>query len=205
MSIGRGRIRKGTSPGRRLNKLIWVIPEGQVTEYEYFKDVKNKIPRNGSISLEVAENPSGGSAVNLISVAQKIISKISNERNYEVWIVSDDDNRDDRRMLIDWAKNDKNKLAVSNPMFEFWLLLHFNCIETYSTKDEYREKLGEEISKIIKRPYKYGNKLELQFISSDRIKNACDLAQGCEISTNRDWPKRGSTNVDLLLKRILKL
>ena len=207
MSIKSARNRCG-SKSRSLNKLIWVIPEGRVTEYEYFRDLKNTIPRNGSLSLDVAKNPRGGSATNLVSIAEKITSKISNEINYEVWIVLDDDRRKDRKRLLDWVKGDKKniqKLAVSNPMFELWLLLHFNCKAIYSTKDKYCKKLEKEISKIVGKPYKYRNKLDSQFISINRIKSACNLARGREISTTKDWPKIGTTNVDLLLKRILNL
>ena len=170
--------------------------------------MKSKLPRDGNIFLEVAENFRGGSAVNLTKIAEEVTLKIPNEYNYEVWIVLDDDRRKDRKKLLDWVKDDKKnkqKLAVSNPMFEFWLLMHFNCVETFSTKEEYQKKLGEVISEIVKQPYEYGNKLEPQFISIDRIKNACDLARGREISTLKDWPKRGFTNVDLLLKRILNI
>ena len=208
LSKVRGRTRRGARPGRSLNKLIWVIPEGRVTEYEYFRTVKRKLnSKDSGISVEVARNPRGGAAGNLVSIAEKTESKIIKNREFEIWIVLDDDRRTDKNKLFVWYRGDKNKrkLAVTNPMFEFWLLLHFGCKKVLMSKSKYGDQLGKEISKAIGRPYKFESKLEEDFITYNRIKNACVLAKGQEVSSLSNWPKLGSTNVDLLLKRILKI
>jgi len=47
---------------------------------------------------------------------------------YEAWLVIDkDDNNDEKlRKVYEWSQSKDNYgLALSNPKFEYWLLLHF--------------------------------------------------------------------------------
>ena len=62
------------------------------------------------------------------------VNKLS--KNDQAWLVIDKDCWSDEQLdkLLQWTKEKKNHhLAVSNPNFEYWLLLHFeNCKKNYN-------------------------------------------------------------------------
>ncbi|MDR2401346.1 MAG: RloB family protein [Deferribacteraceae bacterium] len=59
---------------------------------------------------------------------QAKLKEIGYKENFEAWLVADKDNWSDKQLkeLYKWLQGNSNYgLALSNPKFEYWLLLHF--------------------------------------------------------------------------------
>ncbi len=132
--------------GIRDPKLIIIATEGSNTEPIYFKDMAS--PRyfyNPRIHVEVLEREGTKSAPECVIEA---LNQFSDEYHYEegldeLWLVVDTDDWGDEK-LADIATKCQQKgyeMAVSNPCFELWLLLHVTSLSEYTdeTLDEFRE------------------------------------------------------------------
>ena len=127
-------------------KLIIIATEGSNTEPAYFKDMaSSKYFYNPRIHVEVLEREGTKSAPEYVIEA---LNQFSDEYHYEegldeLWLVVDTDDWGDEK-LADIATKCQQKgyeMAVSNPCFELWLLLHVTSLSEYAdeTLDEFRE------------------------------------------------------------------
>ena len=114
-------------------RLYVVIVEGD-TEYNYFDALRNQdfIPKH-RVHIEPAKPDENKSASNhLIACAEEKFNSITNRlTDDECWIVFDVESlsRNDKRErqvreAIDVAREQKWFVALSNPSFEVWYLLH---------------------------------------------------------------------------------
>jgi hypothetical protein len=110
---------------------ILVLCEGVVTEFEYFDGLRRE-ERNRLVEVEI--DYEGGAPKTLVerAAARKKSSEEEARRardenlNYdEVWCVFDVDEHPKLPDARQQARDNGIKLAVSNPCFELWLLLHF--------------------------------------------------------------------------------
>lgn len=130
--------RKILSMKRRRKKLVsgrvmLIVTEGKETEPRYFKQfcVDHRIGSNvvievsaGSDALTVAEN-----AIALLEKNKREAKAKRAARFDEVWAVFDREAKNQNVRFNDALMaciGSGVKLAVSNPCFEFWLLLHFD-------------------------------------------------------------------------------
>jgi len=131
--MSRGRNKRIPHP------VIIIVCEGTKTEPTYFKHFKK---RDKLLRIEIVKGAKGTSYQALINTAleakEKHVSKTESE--WVVWCVSDVDadiktpyNQSSKNnQLNEYAKKAANngfKIALSNPCFEIWFLLHF----TYTT------------------------------------------------------------------------
>lgn len=93
---------------------------GTVTEPEYFAGLK-KFFRNPAVQVRVKKKAVDPRA--LVEYAITLRS-LSPDEFDEVWCVTDVD-QFDVTSAIDLALTNEIRLAISNPCFEVWLLLHF--------------------------------------------------------------------------------
>lgn len=132
--------------GTRDPKLIIIATEGTHTEPAYFKDMaSSKYFYNSHIHVEVLEREGTKSAPEYVIAA---LNQFSDRHQYEegldeLWLVVDTDDWGSEK-IADIAAQCKQKgyeMAVSNPCFELWLLLHVASLNEYSdeTLDEFRE------------------------------------------------------------------
>lgn len=116
------RRRTGTRPER---KTIVVFCEGAASEPDYINALKRlpNVRDNTALNVEVVVDP----AVPLTLVRWAIDSSHDDEVD-ECWCVFDVEwpqNHPNLKQAINLAKEHGVRLAVSNPCFELWLMLHF--------------------------------------------------------------------------------
>jgi hypothetical protein len=128
-SIGRGRRKIGTRETRRT---IRIVVEGEKTEKIYFGEIR-KLADLTAMEVKVIHCTKGTSATQIVAEGIKILEQ-QDPRIDEVWCVFDQESKEEEkdfrraiRMQKDTAFPEGKKLycAISNPCFEFWMLLHF--------------------------------------------------------------------------------
>lgn len=206
--------RKGFN--RDFKRLFIIATEGEKTEPAYFESLKKLdnilIPY---IYFEVFNR--GNSKSSPASVLNQLDS-FSKEYNLddsdELWMLIDRD-RWTLKMLKDTAAKCGQKnysLAVSNPCFEFWLLLHLEDVGEYSEED--KKELFEN-----KKIDGHRNKIELKILEKcdsynksnpdftkflPNINVAIERAEKLNIDKNERWPNGLGTHVYLLVEKLIK-
>lgn len=124
--------RPARQPGsRKPRKRILVVCEGEVTEPQYL-DQFRRSKRNHLVVLEISREH--GVPRTLVDCAKELknaaATRARRERDDylsfdEVWCVFDVDDHPNILEARDKAKANDIRVAISNPSFELWLLLHF--------------------------------------------------------------------------------
>ena len=140
-----------------------IVCEGEKIEPIYFKHFKS---RNKLISIKIVKSAAGKDYDALIRKA--VEEKANIESSCTVWCVSDvdvDHNTPDNQFVrntqlkkyYEDAKRNGFEIALSNPCFEVWFLLHFIC-STGQMKNYYevRKKLVEYLLDYHKNSNVYG-------------------------------------------------
>lgn len=141
--MARGKIEKRGQRHRKVKPVILIVTEGSQTEPKYFAHYRN---RQTNIDIRVVGSRSGGGETDYLSLIRKAVeyqnkNQISVSDGDAVWVVADADvnynNPDpiaDKDRLLSKARKMADAkgihIAISNPCFEFWYLLHFQ----YTTK-----------------------------------------------------------------------
>lgn len=193
-------------------RLIIIATEGQKTEKTYFEDLATE-SRNNRVHVKVLErNSTASSPEHILDLLDRFRSEYQYKTGYdELWLVCDVDRW--RKKLSQVAEKCAQKgyfLAVSNPCFEIWLLLHLRSLENYdkTTLDEFRtniktnnrSRLEIELSNILGR-YNPSNPDTTAFIPYVAI--AIERAYHLDIQPKDRWPNDLGSRVYLLVKRIL--
>ncbi len=118
-------------PSREAYPTFLVVCEGKVTEREYFDDLRHlcRVP----VKLEFR---SGGVPKTLVQVAAEEKKK-PNEYD-AIWVVFDVDEHPDIPNARQQARDNDLPVAMSNPCFELWALLHFRDQNAYIERQDVR-------------------------------------------------------------------
>src|SRR5258708_7347426 len=111
---------------RRYKKLFIVSAEGSKTEPQYFA-IFNE-PQSIVLVKCLRRKLTNSSPLQVLKKMEVYLRKESLRKTDEAWIVVDKDDwaEDQLQELQQWAKKNINYgFALSNPNFEYWLLLHF--------------------------------------------------------------------------------
>lgn len=194
------------SPGRRSfnrptgirpqRKLFLIATEGEKTEPKYFYMFNTTLSTAKILCLK------GGHA----SSPPKVLKRMANWLNEndlkifdEAWIVVDKDQWSDSQIeeLSSWAKSKENYgLALSNPKFEYWLLLHFEDGVGIRSSRDCSDRLKKHIPG-------YDKDINASKFTNERIDQAILRSEKGDNPPSIGWPKRlGSTTVYRLVKRI---
>lgn len=108
------------APVRSYRKRFVVATEGQETEPQYLSIFNSKHSTVQIVLLKSKRKTSPGQVFNRLKRAD--IGK-----NDPAWIVIDRDTWEEAELdqVYNGCKDKGYKMALSNPMFEYWLLLHF--------------------------------------------------------------------------------
>ncbi|MBF0195935.1 MAG: RloB domain-containing protein [Magnetococcales bacterium] len=191
--------RKFTRKGQgksHYKRLFIISPEGSTTEPQYFKLLNQLSAPEFVINCLINKKSSPN------KILKKMIDelqKTSLKKGDEAWIVIDKDNWTDDQLnsLYQWSKkSETNGLAVSNPKFEYWLLLHFEngCQGTQPSTC---------CSRLLAHIPNYSKHIDSKLFTIDSIKYAIHNAKLRDSPPCSDWPKfQGATTVYKLVEKL---
>lgn len=130
---GRNRKRRPArrKPFLKRKPLLLVVCEGEKSEPNYFTGLLRSC-LNPRVRIEISDNH--GVPLSLVEDARDHkkeaerrarSEKDSNLKYDSVWCVFDIDDHPNVPQAINFARDNQIDLAISNPCFELWLLLHF--------------------------------------------------------------------------------
>lgn len=181
----------------RYRKLFVIAVEGANTEPQYFALFNDQ---QSVIKVNCLQSKHESSPPQVLKRMEKYLKKESLKPTDEAWLVCDKDHwRDDQLLqLHGWSQKNANYgFALSNPNFEYWLLLHFEEGTGVSNARECSERLKRYLPD-------YNKNLDARKISSDMIAGAIRRAKQRDNPPSADWPKTIGTTVYRLVERILE-
>jgi hypothetical protein len=182
---------------RRYKKLFVISVEGSKTEPQYFA-IFNQ-PQSIVLVKCLKRSSTESSPIQVLKKIQGYLRKESLRKTDEAWIVVDkDDWTEDRlRELLQWAKKSENHgFALSNPNFEYWLLLHFEDGKGIANSQECLLRLKKHLP-----DYKKG--IDSKKITLKLITKAIARAKQRDINRTNDLPSIWSTSVYKLVEKII--
>jgi len=209
-------------------RVIIISCEGENTEPEYFHTIKEKLSDyiDVLVEIQIVERTVAGSQ------PQKIVCNLENFINdkydyksdydelWVVWdreVVLDSQRKKDILEILPECKQKNYNVAITNPLFEFWLLLHIVDISLYENdillKNEWqspsknRRFIDKEISEILMHEglggySKKRNKFNKNIISISNIRRALEQEKLFENEVEKIIDNLGA-NIGNLIRRIL--
>lgn len=139
---------------RSFIRQVHIYTEGSVTEPEYLQIIREIIKSNRSsrsFRINVKSSKSKGSPKNIRRSIREDIKYFGDKKFNEVWVLIDKDSwspktiaelEGDRQITI---KTSKFNVLISDPKFEFWLVLHFEDGFGIMTSSEVDKKIQKYI------------------------------------------------------------
>ncbi len=121
---------------RRYRRLFVIAVEGAVTEPQYFSMLDNQ---NAAVKIKTLRSRSDSAPTHVLQRMKRYLMEESLTGADEAWLVVDRDDWPEEHLdsLWQWSTEKTQRgLALSNPSFELWLLLHFEDGAGVSTKNE---------------------------------------------------------------------
>jgi len=180
---------------RRYKRMFVLATEGAETEPRYFKIFEDG---DKVIHVQLLKGGHKSSPPQVLKRMDAYLRKEGLRPEDEAWLVVDTDQWTELQLqqLYQWGQTKENYgLAVSNPQFEFWLLLHFEDGNGVRTSRECVERLLRQIP-----GYQKGAFDAKQFASG--IANAVDRARRRDTPPCQDWPRDSGTTVYRLIERL---
>jgi len=145
-SVKSGRSKK---PVKDPKDVILVFTEGEVTEPQYLTLLQKHL---NTVRLTIEVIPGPGVPKTLVAKARDAKKASDKEARRDttlkyqsIWCVFDVDSHPNMAEAKQTAEQNNIKLAISNPCFELWLLLHHG--DYASTSD--RKKIRQELKGIV--------------------------------------------------------
>ena len=187
-------------PGeRRYRKLFVIAVEGTKTELEYFSAL-NK--RKSEVQVKCIRSTHGTSPP---QVLKRMKNHLRNEKlkfSDEAWIVIDRDQWTEEQLGLpyDWSQELTNYgFALSNPTFEYWLLLHFEGGTDITSSRNCKDRLKAHLPN-------YDKQIDESKFTLERINAAIHRAKLRDNPPCNDWPRNpGSTTVYRLIEKIIQV
>jgi hypothetical protein len=201
-------------------KMFVLSYEGKISEKKYFEDFRNSELFNDSGLIEIIslKRPTNRGS-DPISV-KKLLLEAKKEYRFkdtdEFWLIIDRDDWEEIHnhnfdKLVEDCKNENNFfLAMSNPCFEIWLILHLKDINEFDEEEKIKIMSNEKISnsknyidKVLSEIQGRGyNKRPNPRIFSPLTKTAIDRAKGLD-NENQDYPKQLGTHIYKLIEKLI--
>ena len=192
------RQRKYTRPigQRRYRRMFVLSTEGTNTEPQYFAMFNDD---NTVVHVRIIKNR--GSAPNSVLQQMKRYLREGNlQANDAAWLIVDKDRWTDEQLqpLHEWALSaDRYGLAVSNPMFEFWLLLHFEEGNRIRSTRNCIDRLDRYLPN-------YDKNLQVERLQP-HVPEAVSRAEDKDSPPCTNWPRSTGTTVYRLVKDLLNM
>src|SRR5215213_11842726 len=200
---GRGRSQeiRRRAPQREPRRRVLIVCEGRATEGGYFKDLRSEF-RNRLVDIEVDDR--GAVPKTLVERAAARKKEADREarrrrddflRYDEVWCVFDVDVHPNLPDARQQARANGIELAISNPCFELWALLHFQDQTSHLERRDARSRLKRHLPD-------YEKALPFDRLNpgySEAVTRAHELDRRCE--TDGEPGRNPSTGVHRLTER----
>ncbi len=185
-------------PGKRAYRKMFVIAvEGKKTEQDYFHILNSQ---NSVIHIHCIKSSNQSSPSHVLKRMDNYLKQQSLRKTDEAWLVIDRDMWSETQLseLYRWSQRQTNYgLALSNPKFEFWLLLHFEDGNGIATPRECSTRLEKYLPN-------YQKAININNITVERIDNAIKRAIKKDKPPCVDWPRNPGTTVYRLVEKIIK-
>lgn len=183
---------------RRYKKLFLIAAEGIKTEPLYFGMFAD------DTAIVQVHCLKGNHASSPPWVLKRMTDHLETERlkpSDEAWLVVDKDQWTDEQLkqLHEWAlQKEHYGFALSNPKFEYWLLLHFEEGTGITSSRDCTNRLKRWLPD-------YDKGIATRKISPSNIDDAIRRAKKRDDPPSSDWPRSpGQTTVYRLVENILK-
>ena len=188
-------------PHEKDTNIIFIGIEGgshQSREAKYFDIFNEKDIRLQFKVIPCKNNRS--SPIDVFKHLKKQIEKEPLHDDDEVWVVIDVDRYHEHLPEVAKLCHDVGyNLAVSNPCFEYWLLLHFqNPGKQYSSCNEVKKVFSEEMESDPRNTEGYYG------IFYPKFSKAVKRAQKLDVADDGDrWPNKNASRVYRIIKRFV--
>ena len=185
---------------RDYRPVFIIATEGKETEPAYFRMGIFK-SRERPVGVKVLNRGGGSSPDAVLDEMRKYLRGYQKKKGDEAWLVVDKDQwkTSDLELLYAWSRSDSYKnLAVSNPQFEYWLLLHFEDGKKVNNKSECLRRLRKYIPDYDKTRLPEGK------FGVTRVKDATRRGKSQDSPPCTKWPGRTGTTVYRIVEKILK-
>lgn len=206
---------------RSAEKLYILSFEGEKTEVTYFQDLRQSSYFDDSGIIEIVtlsrEPNTGTDPLSVKRLLKKAKQNYPFKKTDEFWLIVDRDHWETIHKinfdkLVEDCKNESNfHLAMSNPCFEIWLILHLKDINEYD--DDEQNKIFENASVSRKKNHIDVVLGDLQGVGYNKnpnpnlylplTKTAIERASDLD-DKNEDYPKKLGTHVYKLITKLLK-
>lgn len=152
--------------------IIFCEGESEKNYFDYFAAILNK---NKYTDVEVVVETVGGNARTVFKFAQNFMCNEEHSRKFNTYgkyLAFDCDDPPDIQEVIVAAAD--YELLVSNHLFEIWLLMHFENVETKISKKEIYKRLSDHLHGSYSKAHK-GKTREI--IQNGNIEKAIDNAR----------------------------
>jgi hypothetical protein len=184
-------------PGkRRYRKIFVVAAEGIKTEPLYFNMFNDQ---HTVIQIKQLRGNKKSSPKQVLKRMRLYLREAQLKDKDEAWLVVDRDEwpADHLKDLYEWSETScRYGLAVSNPKFEFWLLLHFEDGSAVNTPAQCNERLMRYL------PHFEKGHVEINKLHPG-IRSAIQYAKIKDTPPCRDWPRSYGTTVYRLVEKLL--
>ncbi len=181
-------------------KLFIIAVEGNKTEFQYFNHLKTLENVRSIICIKCLKSNHKSSPTQVLKRMLKCLKQESLKKSDEAWIVVDKDDwtNEQLKKLYDWSLSSKSYgFALSNPKFEYWLILHFEDGSDITTSQQF-------ITRLTKFFPNYNKGIDFKKITQVKIYDAIRHAKLRDNPPCVDWPRIfGVTTVYKVVARIL--
>ena len=188
------------SETRSYRPVFIIATEGGKTEPDYFRMGIFR-SRERPVRVKVLGSRTSSSPQAVLGRMKKYLKSYQWQEGDEAWLVVDKDQWmvKDLEVLYAWSQSDTNKnLAVSDPQFEYWLLLHFEDGNNINSKKACLNRLKKHIPDYDK------SKIPTGKFTVTRVKSAIKRAKSKDSPPCTKWPGKTGTTVYRIIEGILK-
>ena len=211
MPPNRRKYRRPTGE-RRYRKLFLIATEGDKTEPQYFAILND---HHSVIHVDCIKSKHHSSPLQVLKRMEDRLKRETLKNSDEAWLVVSSMTISKHHssplqvlkpmagwqqlaQLHTWSQDaDNYGFALSNPKFEYWLLLHFEDGTNIGSSSECSSRLKRYLPA-------YDKGLDARNITPDMIEDAIRRAKARDNPPCGDWPRTfGSTTVYKLVENIL--
>jgi hypothetical protein len=166
-------FRRGYGERKEANPIL-IVCEGEKTEPLYFDDLRRRF-RLSAVQVKIVGGEAGTAPISIVNYA----ARERNNQNYHyeaIWCVFDREGVHINASFdeaVNQASRLNYRLAISNPAFEYWYLLHFEeTTHPFTNAGEVIEKLRNYLPKYEKRWRDFSllfNRLNVALVHAERV------------------------------------